>query len=368
MEKRKTNTTNDFYRIVTEKLPLIDVRAPIEYEKGAFLNSVNLPLMNDEERRLVGICYKEKGNEEAVKLGHELVCGDIKNKRVDAWKSYINEHPNVLIYCFRGGQRSGISQEWIKEATGKDILRLEGGYKAFRNYLIDALLPSSQEATPILLGGCTGSGKTILLKKLKNSVDLEGIAHHRGSSFGHFITPQPTQINFENNLAYALIKHRHEKNRYLILEDESRNIGKCVIPKPLFEHFQKGKLVLMDVSLENRVEITMEEYVVNSQANYINLFGQEKGLSEWFNYMSGGINKLKKRFGMERYEKVRNLFEDAFKEQMCTDKNDLHRNWIEILLRDYYDPMYKYEIEKNKERILFKGNSEEVLDYFNELK
>ena len=108
-------TTSDFKNIVLEDIPLIDVRAPIEFKKGAFINSINLPIMNDEERHLVGICYKEKGNLEAVKLGHELVSGNIKDERIKSWESFINKNPKSMIYCFRGGSRSSISQEWIEK-------------------------------------------------------------------------------------------------------------------------------------------------------------------------------------------------------------------------------------------------------------
>ncbi|MCJ7765819.1 MAG: tRNA 2-selenouridine(34) synthase MnmH, partial [Thiovulaceae bacterium] len=130
--------SSDFRSIVLNRTPLIDVRAPVEFDNGAFSNTVNLPLMNDEERRLVGICYKKSGNEEAVKLGHKLVSGRIKEERLGAWSDFIASHPDALLYCFRGGERSKISQEWLSGA-GTKIIRLKGGYKAFRNYLITEL-------------------------------------------------------------------------------------------------------------------------------------------------------------------------------------------------------------------------------------
>ncbi|KJS88145.1 MAG: tRNA 2-selenouridine synthase [Peptococcaceae bacterium BICA1-8] len=359
-----TSTSNDFERIVIQEIPLIDVRAPIEFKKGTFLNAINLPLMNDDERHLVGIQYKENGNEEAVKLGHHLVSGEKRQARVDAWTSHLNKHPNSMLYCFRGGMRSSISQEWIYAATGKEVTRLEGGYKAFRNYLISKLSPSEQNSTPILLGGNTGSGKTLLLKNLENSIDLEGIAHHRGSSFGRYVTPQPTQINFENNLAYALIQHKHQAYRYMILEDESPNIGRCFIPQPLFEYFNSGLFVLIELPVEERVNITMDEYVVESQAYYLELFGEDQGLLEWYNYISDSINRVKKRLGGDLYKRIMASFELAYKEQVLSGSNCLHKNWIEILLKEYYDPMYEYQIQKKSKIILFRGNTDEVLGYF----
>ena len=360
------HTYKDFKKIVINKIPLIDVRAPIEYAKGSFLNSINLPLMNDEERHLVGICYKEKGQEEAVKLGYELVAGEKRSSRTEKWISYLNENPNSMIYCFRGGQRSIISQEWINEISGKKVLRLFGGYKAFRNYLLEELAPEKQKAIPVLLGGYTGSGKTILLNKLENSIDLEGIANHRGSSFGNKITEQPSQITFENNLSTALISHR-ENYKYMILEDESRNVGRCFIPKGLFEFFRIGKLVIVDVPLEKRIEITFDEYVFQSQDEYIEFYGIEQGFLEWSAYIVRSIKKLEKRIGSKGQEKIMTLFNEAFKEQMRTNRLDLHKNWIEVLLREYYDPMYFYQMKKRDGRVAFQGSTQEVLEYLKTL-
>ena len=274
-------TYNDFKHIALNDTPMIDVRAPIEFEKGAFINATNVPIMDDEQRHLVGICYKENGNEAATKLGHTLVSGDIEKKCIDDWKAIIDKNRETLIYCFRGGARSQISQAWIKESTGENILRLEGGYKAFRNYLIDALDPDNLKSTPIRLGGCTGSGKTILLGRLNNAVDLEGIANHRGSSFGVKVTPQPTQINFENNLAYAIIKHVEKKFKYMILEDEGRNVGSNFLPKPLAQHFSKSDLVILETDIDERADITRVEYVNESQEIYKRLYGDVKGFIAW---------------------------------------------------------------------------------------
>jgi tRNA 2-selenouridine synthase len=349
-------TTNDFHQIVLDDTPLIDVRAPVEFKNGAFPNAANLPLMNDEERRLVGICYKEKGNAEAVKLGHELVSGKIKQERVDAWAEQIKKRPDTLLYCFRGGQRSQISQQWIADETGIKIPRLEGGYKAFRNYLIDQLDPVNQKSIPVILGGRTGTGKTILLQQLDNAIDLEKLANHRGSSFGRFTSPQPSPINFENNLAWALIKQTTKNYRHVVLEDEGRNVGDCHLPKPLVEHYQTGGLVILERTLEERVQITFDEYVTMSQAAYIELYGAESGILRWENHMVGCIDRIRKRLGGLRHQNTKELLQAG-----------KHREWIEQLLRDYYDPMYDYQIQNKKESIVFKGNESEVLDYLKAL-
>lgn len=367
MINTKYPLTNDFKKIVLEEIPLIDVRAPIEYEKGAFLNSFNFPILNNEERHIIGICYKEKGNEEATKLGYKLVSGKTKDDRVNSWISFIESNPNAILYCFRGGSRSRIAQEWITNELKKEIYRIEGGYKAFRNYLIDSLALENQNYTPIILTGFTGSGKTILLNKLDNSIDLEGLANHRGSSFGAHTTPQPTQVNFENNLAYSLIKHKEKAFKHIILEDEGKNVGRNFIPLDLFNYFNSGNVVLLDVSLEERVENTLKEYVIDAQKEYKNKFGEELGLNEWFNYIYSSMDRLKKKLGGDRFKIVLDELELAFKNQLSTGRFEKHKNWIEVFLKDYYDPLYKYSLEKKKEKVIFRGNSHEVLSFLNTL-
>lgn len=364
----KMKTTKDYEKIINKRIPLIDVRAPIEFDKGAFENAVNLPLMNNEERHLVGICYKKKGSEEALKLGYELVSGEIKEERINNWREQINKYPNSILYCFRGGSRSKISQEWIKENLNKDIIRLEGGYKAFRNYLLEELEPSKQLSKPIILGGCTGSGKTILLNKLENSIDLEGIANHRGSSFGNKITKQPTQINFENNLAYEIIRHRKKGYSYMILEDEGKNVGRRFLPLSLSSYFKQGDLVVLEESFEKRVDITFDEYVTQSQIIYKDMYGENKGLLKWSEYIKNSIEKIKRRLGGEGYKHIMGLFLDAYEKQLKSCQNNFHKIWVEVLLKEYYDPMYNYQLKNNKEKIIFKGNHKEVLSFFRDYK
>ncbi|MDA3845588.1 MAG: tRNA 2-selenouridine(34) synthase MnmH [Vallitaleaceae bacterium] len=287
-----TKTYNNFKNIVLNESPLIDVRAPIEFQKGAFINAVNLPLMSDDERHRVGTVYKKNGHEAAVALGHELVTGAVRAERINAWTHYMAHYPDAMLYCFRGGLRSELSQEWLSEALGRDVLRLEGGYKAFRQYLLEALEPSAQTSEPIMLGGHTGSGKTILLKRFKSFIDLEGIANHRGSSFGNHITPQPSQISFDNNLAYGLIQHREAGYRYMLLENEDRNVGRCFMPRPLVDHFNTGRLIILEESLETRTQITKLEYVREAQEEHMQALGLDDGMTSWANYIRGSINRL----------------------------------------------------------------------------
>lgn len=364
----QTLTTQDFKKIVCEENPLIDVRAPIEFTKGAFLNTVNLPIMDDTDRHIIGTCYKEEGNAAATALGYERVSGDIRASRTQAWVDYFHQHPETIIYCFRGGSRSRISQEWIQEALGREIVRIEGGYKAFRNYLLDALNPENITIKPLILGGCTGSGKTLILKQLAHTIDLEGIANHRGSSFGAHFTPQPAQITFENTLAYKLIQHEAKGFKTMLLEDEGKHVGTNFIPKPLFEYFNTGSLVLVNVPLEERIQITLKEYVIDAQAEYIAALGDvSKGLDAWYTYITESIHRVKKRLGGDRHALMLQQVATAYNLQLTTGDYTPHMDWIHDFLKYYYDPMYQYQLSVCTKPIVFEGNTADVLDYLRHL-
>ncbi|MDX9873177.1 MAG: tRNA 2-selenouridine(34) synthase MnmH [Clostridia bacterium] len=353
--------THDYTGIVLHETPLIDVRAPVEFARGAFVNAVNLPLMNDEERHLVGICYKEKGSAEATRLGHQLVSGLIRAERTQTWIAHLEKYPDSIIHCFGGDLRSQIAQQWIQEAAGRLIPRLKGGYKAFRNYLLTEL-NTSLEAIPVLLGGNTGSGKTVILKKLPNAIDLEALANHRGSAFGAKLSPQPAQITFENSMAYKLIQHRAKGYRSLIIEDEGSRISRCIIPKAPAEYFNSGDIVLVELSLAERIENIFHEYVLEAQQDYLAYYG-ESGLAEWFLFMSAAMEKIKQRFGGHLPEML-TLLQSAYQKQRQSGDTSGHRRWIEMLLTEYYDPLYQRQLKKASRKILFRGNAAEVTDYF----
>ena len=355
-------TTDNFHGLVVENVPLIDVRAPVEFAAGAFPTAVNLPILTDEERRQVGICYKEQGQAAAIALGHSLVCGSIKEERVAAWKAFIEKHPEARIYCFRGGMRSQLAQEWAEQAVGREIPRLEGGYKAFRTYLMEQLDPQLISSTPIIVGGRTGSGKTLLIRELENVVDLEAIANHRGSSFGRQLSVQPTQIDFENQMAWALIQHREAGYRHMILEDEGQHVGQCYLPRPLAAYFEQASVVHLEISLGERVQITFDEYVTAAQAAFTERFGED-GLFQWLEDLQASLKRIRKRLGGERLKRVSQLMQEAFERQQATGDTSAHKRWVEVLLCEYYDPMYDYQLKQKQQKIVFQGNAAAVRDY-----
>jgi len=349
------NLTNDFKSIVLNSNPLIDLRAPIEYIGGSFLNSVNLPLLFNKERELIGTIYKEQGNEAAVEMGHKIVSVCVKEERLRGWIDFIKSNQDTIIFCWRGGQRSGIVQQWLKE-NGVNTPRIEGGYKAFRRYLIDEPLNIIKSKRVVTIGGRTGSGKTILLKKLNSAIDLEGLANHRGSAFGGHLLPQPTQIEFENNLAYAIIKEHKRDSTKIVIEDESRNIGARYIPDLIFKEFQtKGELILLDTQLEQRVDIIFNEYVVASQLEH-----KDAGENSWIDSMRENFSKIERRVGGLRYKELLELLNSAYKEQLSQNSTQSHKEWINYLLTNYYDSMYDYQIKAKDDKIIFRGNMSEI--------
>lgn len=353
--------TDDFRSIVLQNRELLDVRADIEYVKGAFLNTTNIPILTDEERHLVGTEYKKNGNAAAVALAEALIKEEGKQARVKQWLAYISEHPNALLYCFRGGQRSGIAQAWLSE-SGVNIVRLRGGYKAFRTFLMDESLRISKKMKTIIIGGYTGSGKTLLLNKLQNMIDLEAIANHKGSSFGNNVSVQPSQINFENNLAYKLIQAEAKKYKEIVIEHESHNVGRAFIPKEVYENLMDGEMIILERPIEERTQISYDEYVLKAQEDYVKLY-EDDGIEKWTQDVAKGLGKIKKRLGDENYNVINELFISAKETQEKTQKEKLYKKFICELLEKYYDPMYQYQIEKSTIPLLFKGNESEIMEF-----
>ncbi len=353
----------DFQRIILEAFPLLDVRAPTEFLAGSLPGAVNLPIMDDEERRQVGICYKKAGKEEAMALGSRLVSGETREKRVAGWVEMISRRPRTMIFCARGGLRSHIAREWIEEQSGKRVQLLEGGYKAFRRYLLDQLNPELIKSEAIIIGGRTGVGKTELINELRNSIDLEAIANHRGSSFGNYISAQPGAADFENRLAAALIRHNCRDFRHIIAEDEGRHIGRRFLPVGLVRFFANGNLIVVETTLEKRVENTHGEYVVAEQKDYQERFGISAGMQKWISVMESGIDRIVKKLGPSQHRQVKELFSEACTIQEKSGDERMHKRWIEQLLTFYYDPMYDFQLEKDRRTVIFKGSPLEVKEY-----
>lgn len=344
----------DYRDIFLNERPLMDARAPVEFSKGSFPGVLNLPLMNDDERQRVGTCYKQQGQQAAIILGHQLVSGEVKAERIQAWADFARAHPDGYLYCFRGGLRSQIVQQWLKDEAGIDYPRVGGGYKAMRTFLLETVDQAVAECDFVLLGGMTGTGKTDVLTQLNNGLDLEGHANHRGSSFGKRATGQPCNIDFENRLAVDVLKKRAAGIEHFVLEDESRMVGSCALPLPLFQGMQQFPMVWLEDSLEGRVERILRDYVVDLCAEFIAVHGDD-GFAVFSERLLESLNNVQKRLGGERHRRMLILMEDALAEQGRSGAVDLHRGWIEGLLREYYDPMYAFQREKKTRASNFPG-------------
>jgi tRNA 2-selenouridine synthase len=297
-----------------ENIPIIDVRSPAEFAHAHFPNAINLPLLNNEERAIVGTTYKHEGNQTAVLKGYELV----GHKFVDYIKQAIKSapHKKINIYCWRGGLRSNI-MAFVLHSAGFEVNLLQGGYKKYRHWVLEKLEQPKQIK---IVGGKTGSGKTYVLHELKKLdqqiIDLEGLAKHKGSAFGSIgQAPQPSIEMFENNLAMQWVKV--DSDKVLWLENESRMIGTVRIPPKIFEAMRSATTYDIQISLGRRIQHIAKEY-----GKY-----DVKLLEEC-------TRKLEKKLGNLRMQQAIDFL-------LANDVN----SWIFMLL-EYYDSSYLFSKEK----------------------
>ncbi|MDY7579432.1 tRNA 2-selenouridine(34) synthase MnmH [Herbaspirillum sp. RTI4] len=345
--------------------PMIDARAPVEFIRGSFPGAVNLPLMNDSERQQVGLCYKQQGQQAAIALGHQLVSGSVKSERIQAWADFARANPDGCLYCFRGGLRSQITRQWLKNEAGIDYPRVAGGYKAMRTFLLETIDDTIAQCDLVVLGGMTGTGKTDVLLQLNHALDLEGHANHRGSSFGKRVTDQPSTIDFENRLAIDMLKKRAGGIAQFVLEDESRLVGRCALPLPLYQTMQERPMIWLEDSLAGRVERILRDYVIDLSTEYIAAYGEQGG-DLFAEHLLTSLSKLHKRLGGDRHQRLMADMQAALTEQARSGEVDLHRVWISRLLLEYYDPIYDYQRESKASRIEFCGEQEAVVAYLKE--
>jgi tRNA 2-selenouridine synthase len=240
-----------------ETMPVIDVRTPAEFEQGHIIGAYNIPIFSNEERVQVGTVYKQQGKQAAILLGFELT----GNK----WADFIREAEKIapgkkiLVHCWRGGMRSA-AIAWAFDMYGFTASTLNHGYKAYRRAGIDSF---GKEYPFIILGGNTGCAKTKILQEIKKIggqvIDLEDLAQHHGSSFGSLgKLKQPSQEHFENILAAELLKM--DTSKRIWVEDESRTIGKRVIPNNIFRQISKAEVIRIDFPLQERLRFLDENY------------------------------------------------------------------------------------------------------------
>jgi tRNA 2-selenouridine synthase len=301
-------------------IPTVDVRAPIEFNKGHIPGALNVPLLTNEDRHRVGLCYRQNGHHAAVHLGLQLVgprMAELAKSGLDAAKD-----GHIAVYCQRGGQRSQ-SMCWLWKQMGLTVYRLEGGYKSFRRWSNEIL---TQPREFLLLAGSTGVGKTAYLHRLIDAgekvIDLEGLAHHKGSAFGAIgESASPTQSHFENTLAIKLWEYKLTEPIWL--ESESRRVGTCQIPSVIWSSMERANRIYIERELSQRIERLCTDYRSASIAE-----------------LERALHAIRKRLGPEAYKNA---------------LQDLHADYREGVVKQvlgYYDRLYDRHKIRHQSRIL----------------
>lgn len=333
-----TDARDDFF--------FIDVRSPSEYNEDTIKGAINIPLLNDDERKQVGTTYVQLGKIKAKRLGVKL----ISPKLPDIFEQVIElkyKHGKIAAFCARGGYRSTFFAS-IFSSIGIPIYQLEGGYKSYRREVIDALPNLNEKINYIVLNGNTGVGKTDILKSLEklgcSVLDLEGAANHRGSILGSIgLGKINSQKKFETNIYDQL---RKAKNGYVFVEAESNKIGRVTVPKFISDKLRQGIQVFIDADIVHRIENLKKDYTLNEN---------------WKEESISAIDNLNKYISKEKIEILKQeilLGNFAFVSKELMEK--------------YYDPMYNFKSDKIKYSRKFKVNtnsdeiSMDILKWYND--
>jgi tRNA 2-selenouridine synthase len=301
-------------------IPVIDVRSPSEFRTGHIPGAYNIPLFDDKERETVGIKYKNEGRRKAILKGLQLTGPAMYLKMEEALK--LAKDNKLLVHCWRGGMRSE-AMAWLFSMADIETQILDGGYKSYRHHILERL---SEKRKYIVLGGLTGSGKTEILKFMKETghqvIDLEGIACHKGSAFGSLGQPdQPTSEHFANLLYHELDKT--DRNNVLWLEDESKNIGTVFMPDQFFFNMRESPVIALIMNVETRMPRLLKEY---------SSYPEEILISS--------ILRISKRLGG-----------DNTKEAIGELKESNFSRAIEITL-NYYDKTYMFGLKKRNQDMI----------------
>lgn len=348
---------------------LLDVRAPGEFAGGHIPGAISCPVLGDDERHRVGLTYKELGQQAAIDLGVELVW-DKRGDRAASWIRAAGEKVagekvadakrtlRILVSCWRGGLRSQLAASWVREALGPsapvEVSRLAGGYKNLRGKLLERI---SAPHRMHVLAGMTGSGKTVLLHELMADagfesarvIDLEGLARHRGSSFGHAVgadgsrVPQPSQQEFENGLGLVLMAGARGP---LVVEDESYLIGRVSVPQVFRQQMRAAPVVVVETSLEERARSIFDDYVTRPLDGGC-------AVDPLWGILAGNIAALERRLGGKETADVLRMLEKGRESPRVFDAQ---APWIVFLLESYYDRAYARSTQLDDRDVVFRGD------------
>ena len=309
------------YEKITEKIKkgknllFIDVRSPSEYEEARIPGAVNIPVFSDKEREYIGTLYKVEGKKEAIREAVGIVGKKVQDIYIE-FEKYTEKDRELIVYCARGGMRSSTVTSLFKEFS-LPVIKLENGYKGYRQYLNENLPKMIKEKELIALYGKTGSGKTNILQEIKQKgydvLDLEKCANHRGSLLGGIgLGGDATQKNFE---AYVMDSILKSKSDIIFTEGESKRIGSVVMPNYLFEEVFNARKFFIETDMDKRVEIIRKEYLKESYDE---------------NEIFAALEKLGRYIGEKR--------KNEYIEEL---KNKEFDKVIKDLMENYYDNAYK---------------------------
>lgn len=327
--------------LVLKNAIFIDVRTESEHQEDNILNAFNMPLFKDNEHNEVGTIYKMQGKHEAIQKGFEYVTYKLKDIYMQV-TSLIGDYDNIVVYCARGGMRSG-SIVNLLSSLGINVYQLEGGYKAYRNYVLNYLQNIMDTKNFVVVHGLTGAGKTDLLKMLEekniDNIDLEGMAKNSGSTFG-FITfdeKPPSQKKFETKIFEKLF---FSTTDYLFIESESKRVGHVLIPNEIHDAIVRdGYHLLLECSLENRVKRLCRDYIYDKDSENIEV-------------LKNCISKFRKRLGNNKVDGYINLLDEGKYEEL-----------VENYLVEYYDPLYLHSVKKyTYNKVINFDNMEKALE------
>lgn len=309
----------------------IDARTKEEYNEATIPGALNIELLDHEERKIIGTIYNNKNSKKAKLKGVELVSPKIPDlvKKVNHLDK---KYDNLIIFCSRGGLRSKSLAEF-SDLAGIEVYRLESGYKGYRHYIIDKLENYDFKGRISVLHGNTGVGKTYILKEMEKMgaaiIDLEGIANHRGSAFGSIGLDQPYNQKYFDSLLWEELKKKDKINGIIFVEAESRRVGHSVIPDFFHKKMKSGEDLLINASMEKRVDNIYLEYIKDIESN------QEKFIERVLESLTAIKKYIIKKAGKDSYLRLLELAKNAeFKEL------------TKILLEEYYDPMYEHSQNK----------------------
>jgi tRNA 2-selenouridine synthase len=303
-----------------KRLPVLDVRSEGEFAKGHVPGAINIPILNDAERKIVGTLYKQQGPKAAIKEGVKLVGPRLHEIIEQAEQAAAGQE--VLVHCWRGGMRSN-NFCWLVSRLGIQARPLQGGYKAYRAEVLQSF---EQAFNFLVVSGSTGSGKTEILQTLKKQgeqiICLETLANHKGSVFGGLgLTHQPTTEQFENNLYEEIVKL--DLNRRIWIEDESIAIGKIFLPQPFWKQLRNSRIVKVNVPVDIRVKRLVADYGEVSTTDLLE-----------------ATQKITTKLGGQHFK--------AAKESLL--QNDL--STTASILLNYYDKAYDKAIVKRQDQVL----------------